>query len=901
MVHHPLIADDVSFRLLAAMERIQLSWRVHGGGFGGTRTCRWLRIAQAVKFSSRTITSESKASHLTLDGQYMRVATILIMTVLATSAAWVSARTLEVQDVLNLERIDSFSIAPGEAWVAYVRARPFIAEKTYQEDMGGSGLARSDIWILRPGAEKPRNLTHGESDGSGWFMPLWSPDGRYLTFASTRGTEGVRLYIWDSHHDEMRMLSTMSVDPMSTRWLHDDSLVAVALGNDEPWAWLAPNRMAGQAAARQWQQHWDLGKATASAVNSGQKAPSFDMRRQDALVVVQADGKMRKVASGVQLRVTGLAPDRRKVAFAYARNVVRLDPAQPLPFRYRQSQYDMTVGVFDPTSGRVAAVPDTIQHVDERTIAWSADGRRLAFLANLAGKPMNDAALVTCEISQPLPATLHCATVAGEVPGEAFGWHVMPTLLWNGDTILFHAQPKANLALRPNFHRNDWYAFVPGQPMKVMTKSIKQPPARVVPVSSALLHAEASVVAVADGQLVRFYEDGRTAPMRLASGRTVRAIEWTDADAAGAEGDFATATHAIVVVDGEAATSHRYLVDLRNGSATELREGPSPTAGVAAASATGSTIILTDRTDTGTFAWIGGNDTAWKRFAAINTFLKDVDLGAAQSYTYSTQSGLSVTGWILLPPGHMPGQRHPTLMWVYPGRILNGVVPEEMRVDFPFPFINLQLFAAHGYAVIIPSMPIGDSPPRPQLLGSILPALDRAIALGLVDPERVAIGGHSAGGYTTYSVITQTDRFKAAIALAGLTNFTSEYGAFSPEVRYSDEAPEDHYLGGGLETRFGGINIGLDAPPWKEPGLYVDNSPVMHVDKVNTPILMVHGDLDVVPIQSAEQFFSGLYRLNKTAQFVRYWGEGHNITRPANVIDLWQRSYAWLDHYLSQP
>lgn len=237
-------------------------------------------------------------------------------------------------------------------------------------------------------------------------------------------------------------------------------------------------------------------------------------------------------------------------------------------------------------------------------------------------------------------------------------------------------------------------------------------------------------------------------------------------------------------------------------------------------------------------------------------------------------------------------------MWVYPGRILSSTVPEEMKVDYPFPFVNLQLFAAHGYAVIIPSMPIGDAPPRSQLLGSIIPALDGAIALGLVDPERVAIGGHSAGGYTTYSVVTQTDRFKAAIALAGLTNFISEYGIFSPEVRYSDEAPEDHYLGGGLETRFGGISIGLDAPPWQEPELYVDNSPVMHVDKVNTPILMVHGDLDMVPIQSAEQFFSGLYRLNKTAQFVRYWGEGHNITRPANVADLWQRSYAWLDRFL---
>jgi len=91
----------------------------------------------------------------------------------------------------------------------------------------------------------------------------------------------------------------------------------------------------------------------------------------------------------------------------------------------------------------------------------------------------------------------------------------------------------------------------------------------------------------------------------------------------------------------------------------------------------------------------------------------------------------------------------------------------------------------------------------------------------------------------------------------------------------------------------------MAGPPWKDPQRYVRNSPLMFANRVETPLLVLHGDLDqAVPIQQAEEFFTALQRQNKPVTFIRYLGEGHVIKSPANVKDAWQRIYAWFDEFL---
>ena len=89
----------------------------------------------------------------------------------------------------------------------------------------------------------------------------------------------------------------------------------------------------------------------------------------------------------------------------------------------------------------------------------------------------------------------------------------------------------------------------------------------------------------------------------------------------------------------------------------------------------------------------------------------------------------------------------------------------------------------------------------------------------------------------------------------------------------------------------------MGVPPWKDPERYIRNSPVFFVDRVETPMMIIQGDMDYVTLQQGEQFFTGLYRQNKRASFVRYLGEGHVLQGTADIRDMWQRVFAWFDEF----
>ncbi len=90
--------------------------------------------------------------------------------------------------------------------------------------------------------------------------------------------------------------------------------------------------------------------------------------------------------------------------------------------------------------------------------------------------------------------------------------------------------------------------------------------------------------------------------------------------------------------------------------------------------------------------------------------------------------------------------------------------------------------------------------------------------------------------------------------------------------------------------------------PWRDPHRYARNSPLTSVERINTPVMLIHGDLDSTgSATQAEEMFTALSRLNRDAVFVRYWGEGHTLTSPANLRDLWPRRLAWYREHLGPP
>jgi len=283
------------------------------------------------------------------------------------------------------------------------------------------------------------------------------------------------------------------------------------------------------------------------------------------------------------------------------------------------------------------------------------------------------------------------------------------------------------------------------------------------------------------------------------------------------------------------------------------------------------------------------------RFTDLNPHLRQIPRGKKELITYRNLDGQELKGALLYPPGYVEGKRYPLVVDVYAGAMVTTL---ERAFSLSFNPVSCipQLLSRCGYVVLEPSIPLSPEgnkgAPLKEIPDSVLPAVDKVVEMGIADPERIGVIGQSYGGYTVNVLVTQTKRFKAAVALAGLSDLVSNYGIFDARMRY----------GFGGSSFFSSWSEGgqgrMGVPVWEDRLQWVENSPIFYLNRVETPLLLLHGDLDFVSLAQAEEVFSGLKRLDKEAEFVRYFGEGHVLSKPANIRDSWQRIVAWFDKHL---
>lgn len=350
-----------------------------------------------------------------------------------------------------------------------------------------------------------------------------------------------------------------------------------------------------------------------------------------------------------------------------------------------------------------------------------------------------------------------------------------------------------------------------------------------------------------------------------------------------AQGDAAYA-----LVNWGAVVHH---VDPRTGTSV-----PAPDTARPAAPASTPTLRVTKRPSEGTRLLLTQRGGAEVEVWRGNAWAAEIRTGRAEAIAYKAADGTSLTGWLLYPPGYVAGQRIPVVTVVYPGMTYSDRVPRDFDILNP-DFEHPQLFAALGYGVLLPSMPAAENPLQTRALdaltGGVLPLLDTLTARGLADSSRIAVLGQSAGAWATLGMIARTDRFRTAIASASYANLVSLYGTFYGQYRYRDAgSPQRAQVLRMLQFERG--YYGAGGPPWEQFERYWVNSPIALVARVRTPLLLVHGEADFIPVQQAEEFFTALYRQDKRVTLVRYAGEEHTITARANVLDLWGRFDDWL-------
>jgi len=269
-----------------------------------------------------------------------------------------------------------------------------------------------------------------------------------------------------------------------------------------------------------------------------------------------------------------------------------------------------------------------------------------------------------------------------------------------------------------------------------------------------------------------------------------------------------------------------------------------------------------------------------RTIADHNEWLSERRLAPVEPIEFRSADGTPIEGFLVKPVDYQAGKRYPTILRIHGGPVYQ--FSHEFMEDW-------QVYAANGYAVVAAN-PRGSSGRGFDFASAIyadwgnkdtadvLAAVDHVVKMGVADPGRLGIGGHSYGGILTDAVIARDDRFKAAIASAGVANIYGTYGY-------------DMY------TREYELELGF---PWRDREAYDRVSfPFFNADRITTATLFLCEELDVnVPCLGSMQMYQALRSLGVPTRLVIYPGEWHPVTVPSYLRDRMQRSLDWYGRYL---
>jgi dienelactone hydrolase len=250
---------------------------------------------------------------------------------------------------------------------------------------------------------------------------------------------------------------------------------------------------------------------------------------------------------------------------------------------------------------------------------------------------------------------------------------------------------------------------------------------------------------------------------------------------------------------------------------------------------------------------------------------------------YESTKGDKLQAALFLPAEYEKGEKYPTIVYIYEklSQGLNRYYSPSARG------FNKSVYTSRGYAVLMPDIVYKINDPGMSSVWCVIPALEAAIATGVVDRESVGIHGHSWGGYQTSFLITQTEAFRAAVAGAPLTNMISMYSSI-----YWNSGSANQPIFESSQGRFEGGY-------WENIESYTRNSPVYFAKNVTTPLLLLHNDKDgAVDWNQGIEYFNTLRRLKKPVVMLQYKGENHGLRKPANQKDYTVRMREFFDHHL---
>jgi dipeptidyl aminopeptidase/acylaminoacyl peptidase len=287
-----------------------------------------------------------------------------------------------------------------------------------------------------------------------------------------------------------------------------------------------------------------------------------------------------------------------------------------------------------------------------------------------------------------------------------------------------------------------------------------------------------------------------------------------------------------------------------------------------------------------TFCYSNNNLQSSQTIITSNPQQKEYNWYKPQLVKWTAFNGKPSEGILYTPENLDPSKKYPLIVYFY------EKMSDNLNLYFaPSPSassINVAMFTSQGYCVFYPDISYGTGHPGNDAYNYIVSGTNAVVKkFKFIDSTRMGLQGQSWGGYQTAIVITKTNKYKAAWAGAPVANMTSAYGG----IRW----------GAGISRQFQyeQSQSRLGATPWDKPALYLENSPLFHLNKVKTPLVIMANDNDgAVPWYQGIELFSGLRRLNKPVWMLNYNNEDHNLVERKNRKDISIRLQQFFDWQL---
>lgn len=725
--------------------------------------------------------------------------------------------------------------------------------------------ATADIWVAdittTPTAPKSLRCITGQRNAN--FCPVWSPDGSKLAFYSDRDRDSVmRVWIWERATNKLRVVSSALRAFAPPAWLPDSRhlIINLPLKNEESNKEKTKEKIITSKNST---------TSTAANVRVYSSATKMTQNRADtsfasyqvyycSLVLIDVNSNdSEKVAqtlvsqdSVVWYRVS---PDGKHLAY--------MRPRKKASSAWSHTLHDIVTLPINTSSSQKKALPQVITQCRQGTsggkVAWSPDSKRLAYFDQ---EPDLNGNCWVVEIANPgkarnLTTNTHPRFTSGLADARGWGYP-----LWNnnGDALYFIETPSSASSANS---RGLWRANL----QDTVVKRIGYLPDR-------------DIDAV------------------LAQGSRREQVWFPNNDT----------TSLVLVTRHKQTFDYGFMrINPTTGEMTMLREENKQYLG----DGSGYNILYGSVTYTNRIVYVAqsssespdlwtntlANDKASLLFSepyritVINPHLDRYKFGSSRLVSWQTPGGELLKGTLTLTPDYKAGKQYPLVVYQYPGSRFSSLVHTfggQAAVH------HTQLLATRGYAMLLPDLPLSKQD-RMNAMRSIpaklMPAIDSLIVQRIADSTALGVTGGSYGGYGAISLIIHNTKFAAAIAnSSGSLDGFMEYGNL-----YDDGTSFQAWR---MEEQYGGT-------PWQQRERYIADSPFFFLDRVRTPLLLIHGtdDKATSPVQSSQAFI-GLRQLGQIVEFALYKGEGHRSLDWSypNKLDRLNREIRWFDTHLKR-